>query len=67
MHAALDSPPPSVRHTQLFFMYYERHVAEVKRMGECAHAKENGAFKQMPFECASNGIQGSFQWSKLQV
>ena len=48
-------------------MYYERHVAEVKRMGECAHAKENGAFKQMPFECASNGIQGSFQWSKLQV
>jgi len=52
---------------QLFFMYYERHLAEVQRGCGCDAARENAAFKMMPFECASNGIQGSFHWSKLQA
>ena len=48
-------------------MYYERHLEEVSRMGKCTAAAENSAFKMMPFECSSNGIHGSFQWSKLHA
>lgn len=57
----------SLSSAQLFFMFYERHLAEVNRMDECTDARENSPFKIMPFECYKNGIHGTFQWSKLRT
>ena len=41
----------------LFLMFYERHLAEVKRMSERKELRDGTAFKMMPFECSTNGMQ----------
>jgi len=52
---------------QLFVMYIDRYHAELKRMVEKKEAKDGSAFKMMPFECSSNGMQGTFQWAKIRT
>ena len=55
----------NVRKT-FFLMYAERYLAECKRMSERKDLKDGTSFKMMPFECPSNGIAGSFQWTKIR-
>jgi len=52
---------------QLFLMYLDRYQLELKRMVEKKETKDGSAFKMMPFECSSNGMQGSFQWAKIRT
>lgn len=61
---------PMFAHTrrQLFLMYYDRYISECMRMatGE-PNAREGTEFKMMPFECRTNGMTGTFQWSKIKT
>jgi len=60
---------PIFQHTrrQLFLMYHERYLHEVQRMSERNDIRDGTQFKKMPFECANNGMSGSFQWTKLRT
>lgn len=60
---------PVFQHTrrQLFLMHHECYMQEVERMSERADVRDGSPFKKMPFECPSNGMQGTFQWAKLRA
>jgi ubiquitin-protein ligase len=45
----------------------ERYLDECKRYATRKTSKDGEAFKMMPFECASNGIHGNFQWTKVRA
>jgi len=51
---------------QLFMMYHERYCLEIKRMVDNKEARDGSNFKMMPFECATNGMHGTFQWAKIR-
>jgi len=50
-----------------FLMNIERYLDECKRYATRKTSKDGEAFKMMPFECASNGIHGNFQWTKIRT
>ena len=64
-HAGVSATFSDVR-KMLLLMYGERHAAELARMAARKDLKDGTAFKMMPFECASNGMHGTFQWSKIR-
>jgi len=60
---------PVFQHTrrQLFLMHHECYMQEVERMSARSDVCDGSPFKKMPFECPSNGMQGTFQWAKLRA